>query len=95
MKTILALISLFIASFIFAWSAQAMPESKDLSREKKLFKSYSGEGTTSVSSFCIENHVFLLVNGNISNQASVVQVCEEKTGNVVPKRCESTAPADN
>ncbi|MDA8127045.1 MAG: hypothetical protein M0009_17890 [Deltaproteobacteria bacterium] len=71
---------------------QAIQESKDLSREKKLFRSYSGEGTTSVSSFCIENNVFLLVNGNISNQASAVQVYEEKNGKVIPKRCESTAP---
>jgi hypothetical protein len=92
MKKTVALPMLLIASFVFSWPAHATAESKDLSREKKLFRSYSGEGTTSVSSFCIENHVFLLVNGNISNQASTVQVYEEKNGKVIPKRCETNAP---
>jgi hypothetical protein len=83
---------LLIASFVSALPVHAIQEAKDLSREKKLFRSYSGEGTTSVSSFCIENHVFLLVNGNISNQASVAQVYEEKSGKVIPKRCEPNEP---
>jgi len=68
-----------------------MPDSRDLSREKKLFLNFSGEGSTSVSSFCIEGHVFLMVNGNTSNQTSIVQVYEERNGKVMPKRCETNA----
>jgi hypothetical protein len=87
MKNIFIASCLLIVSALFVWPVHATQESNDLSREKKLFRSYSGEGTTSVSSFCIENNVFLLVNGNISNQASAVQVYEEKNGKVIPKRC--------
>ena len=59
----------------------------DLSREKKSFRNYSGPGSTSVSSFCIEAHVFVMVSGDVSNGQSIIQVYEEKSGKVVPKRC--------
>jgi hypothetical protein len=59
----------------------------DLSREKKSFRNYSGQGSTSVSSFCIEGYVFVMVSGDISNAQSIIQVYEEKIGKVVPKRC--------
>jgi hypothetical protein len=66
----------------------AQQEPRDLSRESKLFRNYTGEGSTSVTSLCMEGHVFVLVNGNISNQAKIVQVYEEKNGKVIPKRCD-------
>ncbi len=59
----------------------------DLSREKKSFRNYSGEGLTSVSSFCIEGHVLVMVSGDTSNALSIIQIYEEKNGKVVPRRC--------
>ena len=59
----------------------------DLSREKKAFRNYSGPGSTSVSSFCMEGQVFVMVSGDISNSQSIIQVIEEKNGKVAPKRC--------
>ena len=60
----------------------------DLSRDKKTFRNYSGPGSNSVSSFCMEGHVFVMVSGDISNSQSIIQVYEERNGKVVPKRCE-------
>jgi len=62
-------------------------EGKDLSREKKWYRNYSGEGSTSVSSFCMEDHVFVMVSGDANNALSIIQVYEESGGKVVPKRC--------
>lgn len=59
----------------------------DLSREKKSFRNYSGTGSTSVSSFCIEGQIFVMVSGDTSNAQSIVQVYEERNGRVAPKRC--------
>jgi len=59
----------------------------DLSREKKAFRNYSGEGPV-IFSFCMEGHVFLMVSGNNSNFSSIIQVNEERTGKVVPKKCD-------
>jgi hypothetical protein len=92
MKKVLVLSLLIIGWFVFAEPVHATHESKDLSREKKLFRNFSGEGSTSVSSFCIEGHVFLMVNGNVSNQTSIAQVYEERNGKVVPKSCETNSP---
>lgn len=72
----------------FAANVYAQQESRDLSREKKLFRNYTGEGSTSVTSLCMEGYVFVLVNGNVSNQTSISQVYEERNGKVIPKRCE-------
>ena len=63
------------------------PVISDQSREKKSFRNYSGQGSNSVSSFCLEGHVFVMVSGDNSNTASIIQVFEEKSGRVVPKRC--------
>lgn len=60
---------------------------KDLSREKKWYRNYSGEGSTSVSSFCMEDHVFVMVSGDANNALSIIQVYEERSGKVVPKKC--------
>ncbi|MDO8720730.1 MAG: hypothetical protein Q7J31_00650 [Syntrophales bacterium] len=59
----------------------------DLSREKKTFRNYSGQGSASVSSFCIEGHVFVIVSGDTSNALTIIQVFEEKNGKVVPRQC--------
>jgi hypothetical protein len=72
----------------FAVTVNAQQDPRDLSRESKLFRNYTGEGSTSVTSLCMEGYVFVLVNGNISNQTSISQVYEERNGKVVPKRCD-------
>jgi hypothetical protein len=72
----------------FAANIHAQQEHRDLSRESKLFRNYTGEGSTSVTSLCMEGYVFVLVNGNISNQTSITQVYEEKNGKIIPKRCD-------
>lgn len=68
------------------------PETRDLARERKLFRNFSGEGSASISSLCIEGHVFVLVSGNLSNQNSLTQVYEEREGKVLPKRCGADTP---
>lgn len=97
MKKALCLLVTIIGLTVFAFAVQAQETQKkerdkekeynDLSREKKLFRNYSGEGSNSVISFCMEDQVFIMVSGNISNYPSIVQVYEEKNGNVVPKKC--------
>ncbi len=73
---------------VFAENGQPKEKDRsDLSREKKLFRNYSGEGSNSVISFCMEDQVFVMVSGNLSNFPSIVQVYEEKSGKVVPKKC--------
>jgi hypothetical protein len=72
---------------IYAQEDKEDKEVGDLSREKKTFRNYTGQGSTSVSSFCMEGQVFVMVSGDISNSQSIIQVFEEKNGKVVPKRC--------
>ena len=93
MKKILMASLLIAAWLVGAGSAQAQQESKDNSRERKLFRNYAGGGSTSVGSFCIEGLVFLMANGDVSNQTFIIQVYEEKNGKVVPRRCEEVARA--
>ncbi len=87
--TVLMIIGLSIfAPHIYAENAPTKEQGQnDLSREKKVFRNYSGEGSNSVSSFCMEGYVFLMVSGNASNFSSIVQVYEEKNGKVTPKKC--------
>jgi hypothetical protein len=88
-KTVTACVAIMgLSMFAATGYANGEQESRDLSREKKLFRNYAGEGSTSVTSLCMEGHVFVLVNGNISNQTSITQVYEERNGKVLPKRCE-------
>jgi hypothetical protein len=88
MKNIAGCLFIVIGLLIFAGNVYAEDkEVGDLSREKKSFRNYSGPGSTSVSSFCIEGHVFVMVSGDTSNAQSLVQVYEEKNGKVGPKRC--------
>jgi hypothetical protein len=77
-------------SNVYALEDKEVTEVKDvgdLSREKKAFRNYSGPGSTSVSSFCMEGQVFVMVSGDISNSQSIIQVLEDKNGRVAPKRC--------
>jgi hypothetical protein len=94
MKKVLSIALLLGACLTFApslWGADEAPVkdagSRDLSREKQLFRNYVGDGSTSVSSFCVEGHVFVMVSGDISNNSSLIQVYEERNGKALPKRC--------
>ena len=88
MRKVLAGYLMVVGLLAFAANVHAQQEPRDLSREKKLFRNYTGEGSTSVTSLCMEGYVFVLVNGNVSNQTSIAQVYEEKNGKVIPKRCD-------
>jgi hypothetical protein len=88
MKKILAVWLAAAGLLAFSANVNAQQEPRDLSRESKLFRNYTGEGSTSVTSLCMEGYVFVLVNGNISNQTSITQVYEERNGKVMPKRCD-------
>jgi hypothetical protein len=89
MKKMAVCLSIVIGWYLYVGNLYAAEgkETYDLSREKKSFRNYSGQGSNSVSSFCIEGHVFVMVSGDISNSPSIIQVYEEKNGKVVPKRC--------
>ena len=88
MKKVLVIYLVILELMFFTVNIYAGQEQNDLSREKKLFRNYSGAGSTSVTSLCIEGYVFVLVAANISNTTTVTQVYEEKNGKVLPKRCE-------
>jgi len=62
-------------------------DGRDLSREKKWYRNYSGDGSTSVSSFCMEDQVFVMASGDTNNALTIVQVYEERSGKLVPKKC--------
>ena len=62
-------------------------DGRDLSREKKWYRNYSGDGSTSVSSFCMEEQVFVMASGDTNNSLTIVQVYEERNGKLVPKKC--------
>ena len=79
----------FCACAEAAWATQ---ETRNLARERKMFRNFSGEGSTSISSLCVEGHGFVLVSGNQSNQNTLTQVYEEREGKVLPKRCEADLP---
>jgi hypothetical protein len=92
MKKMVACLFMVIGLYIYVGNVYADDKadgkkSEDLSREKKTFRNYTGQGSTSVSSFCMEGQVFVMVSGDISNSQSIIQVLEEKNGKVAPKRC--------
>lgn len=90
MKKLAACLVIVIGWYLYAGNLYAAEEkgANDLSRDKKTFRNYSGPGSNSVSSFCMEGHVFVMVSGDISNSQSIIQVYEEKNGKVVPRRCQ-------
>ena len=65
MKKLAACLFIIIGWYLYVGNlyAEEDKETGDLSREKKSFRNYSGQGSTSVSSFCIEGHVFVMVWG--------------------------------
>jgi hypothetical protein len=87
---VLMLIGLLtFAPRIFADDSQTKgKEPKDLSREKKAFRNYSGEGSSSITSFCMEGQVFVMMSADNSNNFSIMQVYEENNGKAVPKKCD-------
>jgi len=92
MKKITACLLIVIGLYCYAAHGYAedmnrKDEASDLSREKKSFRNYSGLGSNSVSSFCMEGLVFVMVSGDTSNALAIIQIYEEKNGKVVPKRC--------
>lgn len=90
MKRLLAALLVIMGCFVFVGPVLAQ-DTRDVTREKKFFRNFSGEGSASISSLCIEGHVFVLVSGNLSNQSTLTQVYEEREERVVPKRCEAGA----
>jgi hypothetical protein len=90
MKRLFTAWLVIVGCFIFVDSVLAQ-DTRDLTRERKYFRNFSGEGSASISSLCIEGHVFVLVSGNLSNQSTLTQVYEEREGRVVPKRCDASA----
>jgi hypothetical protein len=66
---------------------RAYADEKDLSRERKWYRNYSGEGSTSVSSFCMEDQVFVMASGDTNNALTIIQVYEERNGKLAPKKC--------
>jgi len=88
MKKGIASILVMIGLLLLAGNGYAQDrQDKDASMEKKWFRNYSGEGSTSVSSFCIEGYVFIIASGDTSNSLALLQVYEERKGKVVPKKC--------
>jgi hypothetical protein len=85
MKKGMIVLLIIIGSCVSLGSVYA--EDKDLSREKKWYRNYSGEGSTSVSSFCMEDLVFVMASGDNNNALSIIQVYEERNGKLVPKKC--------
>jgi len=79
---------IIISCCVYVHSAYAEDrDGKDLSRERKWYRNYSGEGSTSVSSFCLEDQVFVMASGDTNNALTIIQVYEERSGKLVPKKC--------
>ncbi len=93
MKKMIACLFIVIGLYVYIGNVYAndkanLKKSEDLSREMKIFRNYSGQGSNSICSFCIEGHVFVMLSGDASNALSIIQVFEEKNGKVVPRRCD-------
>jgi hypothetical protein len=86
---VLMLIGLLtFAPRIFADDSQTKGKGQqDMSREKKAFRNYSGEGSSTITSFCMEGQVFVMMSGDNSSNFSIMQVYVENNGKAVPKKC--------
>jgi hypothetical protein len=84
-KVMMVLLLIVIGWSVILGSAYA--DERDLSRERKWYRNYSGDGSTSVSSFCMEDHVFVMASGDTNNSLTIIQVYEERNGKLVPKKC--------
>jgi hypothetical protein len=85
MKKVMIVLLIVIGWCVSLGSAYA--DERDLSREKKWYRNYSGDGSTSVSSFCMEDQVFVMASGDTNNALTIIQVYEERNGKLVPKKC--------
>jgi hypothetical protein len=87
---VLMLIGLLtFAPRIFADDSQTKGKApKELSREKVAFRNYSGEGSSTITSFCMEGQVFVMITSDNSNNFSIMQVYREIDGKAVPKKCD-------
>lgn len=89
MKKFIILLSIMIGWCVSMDSVYGQDkDGRDLSREKKWYRNYSGQGSTSVSSFCMEDQVFVMASGDNNNSLTIVQVYEERNGKLLPKKCE-------
>lgn len=95
MKRVLCIVPVLIglltfATLIFADGNQTKGKApKELTREKLAFRNYSGEGSSTITSFCMEGHVFVMMTSDNSNNFSIIQVYNESDGKTVPKKCDS------
>jgi hypothetical protein len=84
--------SLFLFLFLFLTSALSTSAGEYQSRESQVLKNPKNFTMShTVESFCLEGHVFVevaIVGGGAGAGVSVIQVYEEKDGEIVPKRCE-------
>lgn len=95
MKKALFMILVLIGSFLLAAQGfaadggSAKPKApKELTREKFAFRNYSGEGSSAITSFCMEGQVFVMMSSDNSFNFSILQVYTEKDGKAVPKKCD-------
>lgn len=95
MKKALCIMLILIVSFLFAAQSLAAEDSyakpkptKELTREKLAFRNYSGEGSSTITSFCMEGQVFLMMSSDNSFNFTILQVYADKDGKAVPKKCD-------
>ncbi|MDD2277068.1 MAG: hypothetical protein PHW80_09195 [Smithellaceae bacterium] len=94
MKKALCIMLILIVSFLFAAQSLAAEDSyakpkatKELTREKLAFRNYSGEGSSTITSFCMEGQVFIMMSSDNSFNFTILQVYTDKDGKAVPKTC--------
>lgn len=88
---ILILIGVLIfAPWIFAadYSQTKGNKPKELSREKLAFRNYSGEGSNTITSFCMEGQVFVMMISDNSSNFTIMQVYTDIDRKAVPKKCD-------
>ncbi len=95
MKKALCIILMLIVSFLFASQIFAADDgyakpkaTKELAREKLAFRNYSGEGSSTITSFCMEGQVFIMMSSDNSFNFTILQVYADKDGKAVPKKCD-------
>ena len=95
MKKASCIILILSVSFLFVSQIFAADDSytkskatKELAREKLAFRNYSGEGSSTITSFCMEGQVFVMMSSDNSFNFSIMQVYTEKDGKAVPKKCD-------
>jgi len=95
MKKASCIILILIVSFLFVSQIFAADDNytkpkatKELAREKLAFRNYSGEGSSTITSFCMEGQVFIMMSSDNSFNFTILQVYTDKDGKAVPKKCD-------